>query len=248
MRCCRLNVWTMLVLCAFAAAGQLWAHQVPSMTMEADFATNRGFSVKINFDPRLFLSEQPTSLPPVPGSWYREQTEAERAKTHADALAYLKKNVELVFGSETMPLPAMKLEAIDGATNEPFTDATEEVHLLASGRSVIPGSAQEFSVRLGRGANVSLILLNRVEGQKEAVPRVVFANETSQAFPLTGVRSLDEMVGSYSGSSGSGAKGDATSPWMMRGVLVLALLVIWLLFLRKRAAPAVLAERRRRRR
>eukprot|EP01031_Cornospumella_fuschlensis_P020674 gene20674-25346_t len=107
---------SLLLLC-LACAGIVSAHQVPSMTVEADFAIARGFVLKINFDPRLFLSEQPTSLPPVPASWYQDQSEAERAKTHEDALAYLRKNLELQFGAETMALPELKLEPIDGADN-----------------------------------------------------------------------------------------------------------------------------------
>lgn len=227
-----------------ASASLVSAHQVPSMTMEADFAVNRGFTLRINLDPRLFLSDEPTTLPPVPASWYREQTEAERTKTHEDALAYLGKNLTLQFGGETLPLPPLKIEVIDGADNTPFKPETAEVHLLASGRSVIPGSGGEFRVSLGREANVSLILLSRVEGQKDPVPRVVFPGETSQAFPLVGVKSLDDLVARFTESAKS--ESPPFSPWIMRGVILLALMVVWMLFLKKPASRA--PERRRNRR
>ncbi|MDZ4290161.1 MAG: hypothetical protein U0984_19500 [Prosthecobacter sp.] len=214
------------------------------MTVETDFAINRGFTLKVNFDPRLFLSNQPTALPPVPGSWYREQSETERATTHENALAYLRKNLELRFGDEPMPLPQLKLEAIDGSDNTPLKPETAEVHLLATGRSVIPGSGSDFRLSLGRDANVSLILLSRIEGGKDASPRVVFPGETSQAFSLFGVKSLDEIVSRFSASGKS--EPAPYSPWMMRAVIVVTLIVIWLLFMRKRASQA-LPDRRRRR-
>ncbi|HYF34997.1 MAG TPA: hypothetical protein VD994_06865 [Prosthecobacter sp.] len=211
-------------------AGASLAHDVPNMTVEADFARNRAFTLKINFDPRLFLSDQPTTLPPVPASWYQDQSDTERAKTHEDALAYLRKNLKLRFGEETPPLPKLDILAINGADSKPLTDETTEVHLLATGRGIIPGSAKAFSLRLGRAANAAIILVTRVEGQ-DATLAVTFPGETSQEFPLTGVRSLDEVLGAAGGSAHPPRS--TAYPWMLRGGILLLLLITWLIFRRK---------------
>jgi alpha-mannosidase len=68
----------------------LEAHQIPSLSVEALFSKDRTYLVRINVDPRLFLSAQPSSLPPVPVEWFRDQSDAEKKKTFETAEAYLK--------------------------------------------------------------------------------------------------------------------------------------------------------------
>jgi hypothetical protein len=203
------------------------AHQVPNMTVEADFARNRSFELRINLDPRVVLSDQPTSLPPVPANWFFGLTETERTQMLEDVRGYLRKNVELVFGQETLSLPSLEITAIDGADNMPLRQETMEVHLLAAGKGIIPGSAAPFSVRVGKDANVSMILLNRMEGQGEPALRVIFPGETSQEFALTGVRPLDEMVG---GGSKKGVEAFPFAQLFMQGAILVALIVTWLVF------------------
>ena len=65
---------------ALAMPGAAWAHVVPNMTVEADFAADGVYTLSINVDPRTFLAADPTTLPPVPGSWYREQTPEQLAR------------------------------------------------------------------------------------------------------------------------------------------------------------------------
>jgi hypothetical protein len=236
--------WTRLACLsafAFCTAGAAFAHQVPSITLEADFARNRSFTLRINLDPRLVLSDEPTTLAPVPGAWYLERSPAEVAKIHEDCTAYLKKNVELVFGAEITPLPSLQVIPIDGAENTPLTPETPELHLLATGRGILPGSAKDFALRLGRESNSSVILLNKVEGREEPSLRVVFPGETSQTFELAGVRTLDEMLGQS--AAPAPAASDAVLPWIIRGVVALLLLVTWLIFRNQWRAPLLRRHR-----
>ena len=80
------------------------AHVVPSMTVEAEFQSDGGYALRINVDPRTFLAPDPTTLPPVPASWYREQTPEQIAATHERAQYYL---AEALGASET--IAAMQL-------------------------------------------------------------------------------------------------------------------------------------------
>lgn len=163
------------------------AHQVPNITAEALFRSDGGYTLKISLDPRVFLSDQPTSLPPVPAEWFTSQSETEVADTWAKAGGYLQRSFELRFGETTVPLPEPQFQPMDGATNAPLTAQTAEVHILATLEGhvpAVPGGGAGFVIRFGEKANTSLILLNSVDGEPERRPQVLFPGETSRPFPV----------------------------------------------------------------
>ena len=114
----------------------LWAHQVPNMTIEAEFAASGDYTLRINLDPRIFLSRQPTALPPVTADWYLNQSATEKAQTHAQAADYLQSNLELHFGTQRTEVPGCDFVALDGATSEALKPDTAETHLLATARAL----------------------------------------------------------------------------------------------------------------
>lgn len=238
----------LLVLALLLAVGGLaQAHQVPVMQIEAEFLINTNYTLRINLDPRVFLSGQPSSLPPVPASWYRDQSPEQIQATEKAAMAYLRKNVKLQFGVDEAPLPDCTFVAMDGANNEPITAATEEVHLLATAKGEVPGTGRNFTVNLGRETGVSLILLNTMEGQNERKPRVVFPGESSDPFPLTGMRSTvtaapDLKTGLLTALEASLAA--QSWQWLLRGGVAVALFVIYNLFLKKRRNPKLVTRKR----
>lgn len=172
--------WLALLL----AAGMARAHVVPNMTIEADFATDRGYTLRINFDPRTFLAADPTTLPPVPGSWYREQTPEQVAATHQKAREYLLGAIGIRFDGQTGTLPECEIQAIDGTDNNPLKTDTQEVHLLAISAGQIPAAAATFQLDFAKNANTTLILLHSQAGKAELRPQVIFPGETSRAFQL----------------------------------------------------------------
>ena len=138
----------------------------------------------INVDPRLFLSSQPSSLPPVPADWYREQTPSQLSETEKKAADYLVKALSLRFGSVSLAMPELKFQPLDGATNNPLTPESSEVHLLATAKGLVPADQNSFELVLGHDAMVSLILMNSFQGEMERRPSVLFPGETSRPFPL----------------------------------------------------------------
>ncbi len=167
------------------------AHQVPNITTEALFRSNGEFALKISLDPRVFLSDQPTSLPPVPAEWFTSQSETEVNETWTAASGYLKRSFELHFDGEVAPLPEADFQPMDGATNEPLSPRTAEVHILATLKGRVPetqGESTGFEIAFGPKANTSLILLNSIDGELERRPQVLFPGETSRTFrvPLPG--------------------------------------------------------------
>lgn len=170
-----------LAICSF---GGLQAHNVPSMTIEAQFKDDRTFEISINFDPRAFLASDPRSLPPVPASWYRDQSPEQVAATLGKAREYVEASVQLLFSGIACPLPDLKLQAIDGADNTPLKPETQELHLLATGTGAIPDSAAEFQLAFAKTAAIDLILLESLEDAPNRRPQVVFPGETSRAFAL----------------------------------------------------------------
>ena len=172
----------------------LWAHQVPNMTIEAEFAASGDYTLRINLDPRIFLSRQPTALPPVTADWYLNQSATEKAQTHAQAADYLQSNLELHFGTQRTEVPGCDFVALDGATSEALKPDTAETHLLATARGRVPAGADSFLLDFGPEANVSLILLNSLDGQPERRPQVLFPGESSRAFPIPAARAEPAAV------------------------------------------------------
>lgn len=164
---------------------QAQAHVVPNMTIEAEFARDHSFVLKMNLDPRVFLSDQPTSLPPVSADWYLNQNEAQKVETYQKATEYLKANVGLTFSDQSLALPIADFVAMDGATNEPVKPDTAETHLLATAKGQVPAGADNFKLAFGKAANVSLILINSEEGNEDRRPQVIFPGETSRPFKIT---------------------------------------------------------------
>lgn len=148
------------------------------------FSTDRSYVLRINVDPRLFLSDQPTTLPPVPIEWYRDQTPADLAQTERLAGEYLRRALKLQFGDESLPLPKCAFTPMDGATNMPVGAETKEVHLLAEAQGKTPENENTFQLLLTREANTSMILLNSFDGQMERRPNAVFPGESSRPFLL----------------------------------------------------------------
>lgn len=172
------------LLPALLAAGQSLAHQVPSLTVEALFLADRSYTLQVSLDPRLFLSDQPASLPPVPVEWYREQTPEQLTATWHKAAGYVREALELKFGQLTGRIGGIEFQPMDGATNEPLGADSKEVHLLGKAKGVVPEGGGSFQIALGRNANVSMILLNSLDGEMERRPNVIFPGETSRPFEL----------------------------------------------------------------
>lgn len=173
-----------LGLLLLALVGVVEAHVVPSMTIEAEFAGEGAYALKINVDPRTFLAPDPTTLPPVPASWYREQTPEQIAVTHERAQDYLTGALILLFDGQKVPLPPCRIEAINGEDNTPLSEETREVHLLATTTGRVPDAAATFQIDFAKTANTSLILLHSKGGKSDLRPQVLFPGETSREFRL----------------------------------------------------------------
>lgn len=171
-----------MIVAAVLGGGWARAHTVPSITVEAEFSADRSFVLRVNLDPRLFLSTNPTTLPPMEAAWWRDQSDEQKKASLQQALDYVHKALAVIFAGKPIALPAFAFQPMDGAANTPFTPETKEVHLLAEARG--KAEANEFQVALGKEANTSLILLNSYAGNGERRPQVLFPGETSRAFVL----------------------------------------------------------------
>ncbi len=178
------RISVVVFLTFWAVASIVRAHVVPNMTVEVEFDSAGGYTLRINVDPRTFLASDPTSLPPVPASWYLEQTPEQVAATHEKAQQYLASSLGLLFNKQKTPLPACKIQAMDGADNTPLKADTQEVHLLATASGQLPANSTTFQVDFAKDANTSLILLHSMAGKTELRPQVIFPGETSRPFQL----------------------------------------------------------------
>ncbi|MDB6138914.1 MAG: hypothetical protein JWO94_1986 [Verrucomicrobiaceae bacterium] len=167
-------------------SGKAQAHAIPSLTVEAIFSTDRSYVLRVNVDPRLFLSDKPTALPPVEAGWYRDQTPEQLKATEKKSSEYLASALRPLFSGQVIALPDTTYEPMDGATNLPLTPESKEVHLLAQMHGQVPAGALDFALGVGREANTSLILINSLDGKEERRPQVLFPGETSRAFALPG--------------------------------------------------------------
>jgi hypothetical protein len=171
------------MVCLIGMLG-LWsaeAHSVPNLTVDAVFEADGSYLVAVNIDPRLFLAEVPTSLPPIAASWWLDQTPDQQKATHEQAVAYLKKSLELRFGELGLAAPEFSIVPLNGVDGMPFTPATTEVHLLATVKGKVPGGQADFSFKLLPAANAATVLLLSKSGKAEPRPQVIFPGETSRS-------------------------------------------------------------------
>ena len=177
-------------------AGVVRAHVVPNMTVEAEFNSAGSYTLRINVDPRTFLAADPTALPPVPASWYLEQTPEQAAATHEKAQQYLASSLGVLFDGKKTVLPACKIQAMDGADNTLLKADTQEVHLLATASGELPVDVATFQIDFAKEANTSLILLHTQAGKTELRPQVIFPGETSRPFQLHVIAAAPPVVSS----------------------------------------------------
>lgn len=170
---------TALIFCLIIGSAAR-AHQVPNMTVEASFAADGAYEVKVNLDPRVFLSDNPASLPPVPASWYLDQSEDQRRGTFRQATAYVGRTLRFLLGGTALKEPAIDWLAMDGATNVAVTADTAETHLLGTLRGSVHEGADRFTLEYAREGQVSLILLTTTPGMTEPKVQVLFAGESSR--------------------------------------------------------------------
>ncbi len=178
----KLLIFSALIAWVWGLGGPLQAHQVPNLVLEADFKSSGEAEFRLNLDPRLFLAEDPRSLPPVPAPWYRDQSEEEKKRTLADALAYVRAAVSLFFDQEAAGELTWEFEPIDGATGLTFDDNTAEVHLLARAKTRCPAASETCWLRLEMPAKAPVVLLNRLDEQDERQPQILFPGESSRPF------------------------------------------------------------------
>lgn len=181
-RCPFARAW-MLTLSVLALLGSgLEAHQVPNLTLEADFKSTGEVEFRLNLDPRLFLADDPRTLPPVPAPWFRDQSAEEKQRTLADALKYVQAALTVFFDEQAASGLSWEFTPIDGATGLGFDDNTAEVHLLATVKTRCPAPSTTCSVRLEDPAKAPAVLLNRLDEQEERRPQILFPGETSRPF------------------------------------------------------------------
>lgn len=168
------------------------AHQVPNMTVEAAFTADGGFEIKVNIDPRVFLSDNPASLPPVPASWYLDQSEEQRRDTFRQATSHVGSMLKFQLGKQALKEPSIDWQAMDGATSLAVTADTAETHLLGTLRGAVPEGADRFTLEYARNGQVSLILLTTTPGMTEPKVQVLFAGEASRPVAIPAGRPTPE--------------------------------------------------------
>lgn len=171
-----LLVWSMFL-------GMLNAHTVPTLVVEAEFTTRKNVSLKVNLDPRLFLAPQPSSLPPVPASWWFDQDENSKAESIKKAGGYIDRILTFRVG-ETIMKGTWQVSPIDSTSAFPLGANSAEVHLLAEYTSALPNTDGAFTLEVSKDCPVGLILVNSLEGVNERKPQSLFAGEISVGFTL----------------------------------------------------------------
>lgn len=159
------------------------AHTVPTFVVEAEFDAQRTATFRVHLDPRLFLAAQPTSLPPVPASWWFDQDENARRETLRKANDTIARFLTFKVGDSRLH-PDWKTSPIDGASVFPLEAPSAEVHLLAEYRGPLPDSEGPFTLQMSQDCPVSLIMVSSLEGTDDRKPQSLFAGETSVGFPL----------------------------------------------------------------
>jgi hypothetical protein len=176
----RLPICCLILLLLGAQVG---AHTVPSMVAEAEFNPAREVVLLVNLDPRLILTEQPSSVPPVPASWWFGQDEHARTNTLALAAAYVDAQLKFRVGTSEIH-GTWKVQPVDGATVTPVTPSSAEVHLLVEHRGPLPEVPGDFKLTVAKSCAVPTLLVNAMAGAEQRQPQAVFPGESSRGFAL----------------------------------------------------------------
>ncbi|MBL9117048.1 MAG: hypothetical protein JNJ83_18725 [Verrucomicrobiaceae bacterium] len=160
---------------------------MPSLGLEADLHQRAPSTLKLDIDPRLVVSANPSQLPPIPADWYRSLTDADRQQTLDSAVRFISGNLVFKSGAEPVMLK-WRFTAVDGTTAVPLNDDSKEVHLLAQATVTLSGS--DFTVSLGRDCAAALTMIAAVDGKTERRSQVLFPGETSR--PVKIIRNLAE--------------------------------------------------------
>lgn len=172
--------WSKSLLLAWAFTTSLAAHPIPTLVVEAEFHPDHTCEIRVNMDPRLFLHEVPSTLPPVPGSWWLDQDDVARAQTSEKARAHLDRTLHFTWNDAPMR-PGWEVIAIDSTLATELTPTSAEVHLLARSRVPLHPLQGELKARLEKSSAVPLILLTTGPGSKQ-VPQSVYPGESSRGF------------------------------------------------------------------
>lgn len=162
--------------------GSLSAHTVPSTEIEARFEKDGRGVLTINLDPRAFLAADPTQLPPVPGSWYHEQSAEQQAATRDQGRLYLEKALTLLLDGQKITPSRIDVQPIDGADNNPLRQDTAELHFLATFTLQAPPKATTFQLDYAKSAKTDAILLQTGPLSSDRRFQVIFPGETSRPF------------------------------------------------------------------
>ena len=162
--------------------GSLSAHTVPSTEIEARFEKDGRGVLTINLDPRAFLAADPTQLPPVPASWYLEQSAEQQAATRDQGRLYLEKALTPLLDGQKVTPSRIDVQPIDGADNNPLRPDTAELHFLATFTLQAPPEATTFQLDYSKSAKTDAILHQTSPLSSGSRFQVIFPGETSRPF------------------------------------------------------------------
>ena len=168
------------LLALVAAVSSADAHQIPSIGLEADIQPDTSCRLLVNLDPRLFLSQQPATLPPIAAQWYRDMSPEDIANTSNTAAKYIAEHIDFRFNDKATTISDWKFLPMDGGTNEPLKPESTEVHLLADVTVKLPAGSTSFGLSLNNKCAAALTMLTAINGRTERRPQVIFPGETSR--------------------------------------------------------------------
>jgi len=171
-----------LMLAWLVLTGSVYGHQIPSIQLEIDITSNGAHVLRLNIDPRLVISNTPASMPPVGVDWYREQTPEQVVETGSKTIAYIRKTLRFDYGSRASALD-WEVQPMDGVSNQPLSDSTTEVHLLAVASHFPSATEASLAVSLAADAAAALTIITLIDGAASQRAQVLFPGESSK--PVT---------------------------------------------------------------
>ncbi len=178
----KLGLRTLASLVIWLAAGAANAHQVPSLGLDLEIINASTCRLKLDIDPRLFLSDKPATLPPVEAAWYRDLSPAKLDAAEASAAEFIRSRLVFKLGEVSIN-PTWKFLAMDPSGNQPLSATSKEIHLLADATAAIPAGVSTFQLSLDPNSSAALTMLTTIDGEAQRRPQVIFPGEQSR--PIT---------------------------------------------------------------
>ncbi len=159
-----------------------FAHPIPDVAVRADFATNGGWTLQVEIDPRSFEPD-PNVAPYLTNADLGLTPPEKQARLKAAARDYIRRVVSVVLDPALEVIPEFDWQ-FTTLENAPLKAAEDPVMLTGTWKTQIPAGTTGYSIKALPEGTLSVLYHNTALGKKVERFQILFPGETSYVLDL----------------------------------------------------------------